>query len=70
VHATITICHSKVFEFSDKFQRCAVYVMVGGNRRSIPEGVIWDSELVYFSQAPRAGGPNWYVSSSALICRF
>ena len=47
-----------------------MYVMVGGNRRSIPEGFIWDSELVYFSQAPRAGGPNWYVSSSALICKF
>ena len=27
-------------------------------------------KMVRFSHAPRAGGPNWYVSSSALICKF
>jgi hypothetical protein len=26
-------------------------------------------KVSYFLHAPRAGGPNWHVSSSALLCR-
>ena len=38
--------------------------------RNFPEGVIWGPKWVNFLHAPRAGGPNWHVSSSALLCRF
>ena len=34
----------------------------------VTEGVIWGPKWVWFSHAPRAGGHNWYVSSSGLIC--
>jgi len=33
------------------------------------EGGHWGPKWVYYLHAPRAGGPNWQVSSSALICR-
>jgi len=38
-------------------------------RKKISEGVIWGPKWVYFLHAPRAGGPNWHASSSALLYR-
>jgi len=43
---------------------------IGYTLRKYAEGVIWGPKWVHYLHAPRAGGPNWHVSSSALLCRF
>jgi len=56
-------CRGKQFELkmSQKLTSKAVKISRGGYLRP-KMGIIF--------HAPRAGGPNWQVSSSALLCRF